>query len=360
MPQATSTKTTFDISLSTIIKIALVIFGIYFLYLVLDIIALLFVAVIVAAAFGPWVDWFQRRRIPRPLGVVFIYLIIFLLIASIIFLIIPPLVEQIRQLATALPNYYGKAVIGLQQLQGSTNFDATSTIKSALDNLGSSLARATTSIFTTINSIFGGLIQLVVILVISFYLIVQENGLKRFMRSVTPAKYQPYLMQLMSRIHIKIGLWFRAQLLLMLVIFAVTYLGLWALQMDYVLALALWAGLTEIIPYVGPIIGALPAIFLAFTISPTMGLLVILLYVVVQQLENNILVPTIMRKAVGLNPIISILVILIGAKVGGVVGAILSIPIATVAAVFLSDFFEGWRGTVDSLVPEEEKAPSAK
>ena len=335
-------------------RIVLVMLGIYFLYLSLDVLALLFISIIVASALTPWVDWWQRYRIPRSVGVIIIYVVVFFVISAMIFLLIPPLVEQIRALAINLPNIYGRAVLGLQQLQNGVDIDTAATLQSALDNLGSSLAKATTSIFTALNSIFGGLIQLMVVLVISFYLIVQENGLKKFLRSVTPAKYQPYLMQLINRINIKIGQWFRAQLLLMLVIFALTYLGLWALGMNFVLVLALWAGLTEIIPYIGPIIGAVPAIFLAFTVSPTMGFLVLLLYVVIQQLENNILVPTIMRKAVGLNPIVSILVILVGAKIFGIIGAVLSIPVATVVAVFLSDFFEGWRGSVDSLAPEEE------
>ena len=354
MPIANNNTTNINIPFRTIMRIVLVMLGIYFLYLSLDVLALLFISIIVASALTPWVDWWQRYRIPRSVGVIIIYVVVFFVISAMIFLLIPPLVEQIRALAINLPNIYGRAVLGLQQLQNGVDIDTAATLQSALDNLGSSLAKATTSIFTALNSIFGGLIQLMVVLVISFYLIVQENGLKKFLRSVTPAKYQPYLMQLINRINIKIGQWFRAQLLLMLVIFALTYLGLWALGMNYVLVLALWAGLTEIIPYIGPIIGAVPAIFLAFTVSPTMGFLVLLLYVVIQQLENNILVPTIMRKAVVLNPIVSILVILVGAKIFGIIGAVLSIPVATVVAVFLSDFFEGWRGSVDSLAPEEE------
>src|SRR3989338_7190489 len=354
MPIANNNTTNINIPFRTIMRIVLVMLGIYFLYLSLDVLALLFISIIVASALTPWVDWWQRYRIPRSVGVIIIYVVVFFVFSAMIFLLIPPLVEQIRALAINLPNIYGRAVLGLQQLQNGVDIDTAATLQSALDNLGSSLAKATTSIFTALNSIFGGLIQLMVVLVISFYLIVQENGLKKFLRSVTPAKYQPYLMQLINRINIKIGQWFRAQLLLMLVIFALTYLGLWALGMNYVLVLALCAGLTEIIPYIGTIIGAVPAIFLAFTVSPTMGFLVLLLYVVIQQLENNILVPTIMRKAVGLNPIVSILVILVGAKIFGIIGAVLSIPVATVVAVFMSDFFEGWRGSVDSLAPEEE------
>ncbi|MFH1112058.1 MAG: AI-2E family transporter, partial [Patescibacteria group bacterium] len=340
-------------SIGSIVKVALVILLIYLLYMILDILGLLFVSVVVAAALGPWVDSLQRYRIPRAVSLIVIYLAIFLIISLVVFLLIPPLVQQIQQLASALPNYYIKAVSGLSAIQHSSDIESAATIRSFLENIGATLASTANSIFSTVTSIFGGLIQLVVILVISFYLIVQENGLKRFLRSITPAKYQPYIMQLMSRINIKLGLWFRAQLLLMLIIGVLTYIGLKLFGMEYALVLALWAGLTEIIPYIGPIIGALPAVFLAFTISPIQGLLIIVLYVIVQQLENNIIVPTIMRKAVGLNPIISIVVILVGVKLGGIMGAILSIPLATAIAVFVSDFFEGWQTSDQKLETEE-------
>ncbi len=353
MPQPLNITSSLTISLGSIVKIALVILFIYFLYMILDILGLLFVAVVVAAALGPWVDYLQRHRVPRAVSLIVIYLIIFLVISLIVFLMIPPLVQQIQQLASVLPNYYIKAVSGLSALQHSSDIEAAATISSFLENIGSALANTANSIFSTVTSIFGGLIQLLVILVISFYLIVQEHGLKRFLRSITPAKYQPYIMQLMSRINIKLGLWFRAQLLLMLIIAILTYIGLSLFGMEYALVLALWAGLTEIIPYVGPIIGALPAVFLAFTISPIQGLLIVILYVVIQQLENNIIVPTIMRKAVGLNPVVSIIVILVGAKLGGIMGAILSIPLATAIAVFVSDFFEDWQTGDQKLETEE-------
>lgn len=339
----TNGQTELTISVGTIIKVLAVLLVAYFLYSILDILGLLFVAVVVAAAFGPGVDWLHRYSIPRSVSVILIYIFIFAFISLVIFLLVPPLQEQIGNLAVSIPNYYGKLVTGISQWRGESTIDTNSTVESFLNNLGSSLAGATSSIFATLNSIFGGVIQMIVVLVISFYLIVQEDGLKKFVRSITPIKYQTYLIQTFSRINLKLGMWFRAQLLLMASIGVVTYVALTFAGMDYALVLALWAGLTEIIPYIGPIIGALPALFLGFTISPTMGLVVLVIYIVIQQLENNILVPTIMRRAVGLNPVISILVILIGGKIGGVLGAVLSIPLATAIAVLVSDLFEDWK-----------------
>lgn len=171
-------------------------------------------------------------------------------------------------------------------------------------------------------------------------MVVEESAIKKLVWSIAPEKHQPYIMQLINRMQKKIGLWLRGQLILSLVIFILTYTGLSILGVEYALVLALIAGLTEFVPYIGPMLGAIPAVFLAFTQSPTLALFVAGLYYIIQLVENNILVPKIMQKAVGLNPIVSISVLLIGFKVAGVVGAILSIPVATAISVFVQDLFD--------------------
>jgi predicted PurR-regulated permease PerM len=144
-------------------------------------------------------------------------------------------------------------------------------------------------------------------------------------------------MDLFNRVQRKMGLWLRGQLILCLIIFALTYLGLSILGVKYALILALIAGLTEFIPYLGPFLGGVPAVFLAFTQSPTLAIFVAILYIIVQQIENNFLTPKIMEKAVGLNPIVSIAAIMVGFSIGGVIGALLSIPVATAAVVVIQD-----------------------
>jgi predicted PurR-regulated permease PerM len=147
-------------------------------------------------------------------------------------------------------------------------------------------------------------------------------------------------MQLVNRMQGKIGLWIRGQLILSLIIFSLTFLGLSILGVNYALVLALIAGLTEFVPYLGPTIAAIPAIFLAFTQSPMLALFVLALYYIIQMVENHIIVPKLMQKVVGLNPVISIMVLLVGFKLAGILGAILAIPVVTIASVFLKDLFE--------------------
>jgi len=179
-----------------------------------------------------------------------------------------------------------------------------------------------------------------VILVISFYLTVQEKGVKRFIMSLTPAKHQSYLSSLIERIQRKMGGWLRGQLLLMLIVGILTYIALRLIGLKYALVLALIAGILEIVPYIGPIISAIPAVILGFVQSPFLALLVIILYILIQQIESQIIAPQVMRRAVGLNPIITIIAILIGAKLAGILGIILAVPITAALAEFLKDVYQ--------------------
>ena len=118
------------------------------------------------------------------------------------------------------------------------------------------------------------------------------------------------------------------------------FIGLAIVGVPYALILAIFAGIMEIIPYVGPIVSAVPGVVLGFLISPTLGFLALLVYLVSQQMENHVIVPQVMKKAVGLNPISVILALLIGARLGGAIGAILAIPVATGISLFINDLLE--------------------
>jgi len=326
---------TINISLSAILRVVLVLLALVFLYLIWDILIIVFVAIIIAAAINGPVSWLQRHKVPRLLGVIFIYLVLLLLLALIVTLIFPPLAEQVKQLATHFPEVMEKIGLSVQEWWGKYKLEGN--LQTLLDTVGGKLDQAAGSVFGTIVDLFGGLVSAVIILVISFYLAVQEKGAKRFLVSLTPNDHQSYLADLIERIERKIGGWLRGQLLLMFIVGLLTYIGLYFLGVKYALTLALVAALLEIIPYIGPILAGIPAVILAFFQSPFLALLVILLYVVIQQLENYIIVPQVMKRAVGLNPVVIIIVMLIGAKLAGLLGIILSVPMAAAVAEFLKD-----------------------
>lgn len=327
-----------DISTSTILRIILIILGLFFVYLIRDILMIVLVAIIIAAAINSPVSWLQRKKVPRLLGVIFVFLLIFLLLALIISLILPPLAGQIKQLARHFPEFMEKVGLSFQQWWGKYKIDGN--LQVFLDRISDRLSQATSSVFATIISLFGGLFSAIIVLVISFYLAVQERGVKKFLIYLAPSEHQSYFSDLIERIQAKIGGWLRGQLLLMLIVGSLTFIGLSLLGVKYALILALVAGLLEIVPYIGPIFAAIPAVILAFFQAPLLALLVIILYVVIQELENYVIVPQVMRKAVGLNPIVIIVVMLIGVKLAGILGIILSVPLAAALAEFFKDFIK--------------------
>lgn len=327
---------TINISTSTILRVIVILLALVFLYLIRDILMVVFVAVVMAAAINGPISWLQRHKVPRLLGVIFIYLLILLFLALVVTLIFPPLAEQIKQLAIYFPEFMEKIGLSVQEWWGQHRLEGN--FQALLDKISNKLAQATSSVFATIIGLFGGLLSAIIILVISFYLAVQEKGAKRFLVSLTPNEHQDYLAGLIERIESKIGGWLRGQLLLMLIVGLLTYIGLYFLGVKYALTLALIAALLEIVPYIGPILAAIPAVVLSFFQSPFLALLVILLYIVIQQLENYIIYPQVMKKTVGLNPIIIIVAMLIGAKLAGILGIILAVPVTAAVAEFLKDF----------------------
>lgn len=331
----------FNISTFTIIKIILVFILFYFLFLIREILAILFVSLILASAVDPWVDWMESKKIPRGAGILIIYLTMFLVVGGVIGLIIPPIVEQTNDLIENFPRIFEKIVSAFSALKEySIKHGILDEIKNNFGTFSENIQGAAGGIFSTVSGIFGGIFTFFLVLVITFYMVVEENALKKIVWSIAPTQHQVYIMRLVNRMQRKVGLWLRGQLILSLIIFCLTYLALLILDVKYALVLALIAGLTEFVPYLGPILASIPAIFLSFTQAPTLAIFVAIVYYIIQLVENNIIVPKLMQKVVGLNPIVSIAVLMIGFKVAGVPGAILSIPVATAVNVLVKDLFE--------------------
>ena len=336
-----------NISYTSIIRVVLVLLAAFFIYLIRDALALLFISFIFAAAVDPWVDWFQKRKIPRAVSILMIYIILLAIFSLVIVMMIPPITEQIGQIVSNFPAYYERISTGIHSLQDKTmNSGAqvgSDSIVSTLRSLSLTLAQTTKSIFVTITSIFGGLFSLLVVLVITFYLTVEEDALKRFIKFVVPFRHGSYTMDLIERMQIKIGLWLRGQILLSFIVGILTYILLTIAGVKYALLLALIAGLFEIIPYLGPWLSGIPAVIVAFSDSLIKVLIVIAIYFIVQQVENNLIVPKLMGKMVGLNPVVVIMAILIGIKLGGVIGGLLGVPVAAAVAVYFTDVIEDRR-----------------
>lgn len=352
MPLNQEKRTTYAISTISILKILAILLGLFFLYTVRDVLIIILIALILTAALDPMVDWLQRHKIPRPLGLLILYAGLVGGFFLVVGLIIPPLIEQFQQLAEALPSQLERflSATGLGhwvQTQGAGD------VEKLLTSFFTSVDQPVSKVFSTLTDVFSGLLTGVLVLVITFYLTVQEQGIKKFIRSIVPVRHQPYVTSLVNRVQNKIGGWFRGQLILMGFVGVLVYVGLLLLGVKFALLLALLAMLLELIPFLGPILAAIPAVIMAFSHSPLTAFLVAALFVVVNLIENHLLVPKTMQKAVGLNPVVIIAAMLIGAKLAGILGVILAVPVTTAIAEFLSDFFEDRRNP-ESTEPFEE------
>lgn len=331
-------KTTINVSTATLVKVVIFALLLVALYLVRDIVLMLVISMILASAMDPLVDWLYRKaKFPRGLSVILVYLIFVSIVVLVFYFLIPPIIDQFNQLASKLAEFK----------EGIT--DQTSTVSNILNQLGISRGfseigegfnRLIGNFFQTTVGVVGGIVQLLAVLAISFYLISSENGMKNLIKSLVPFKHQAYAMRLTDKIEKKIGYWLLGQLLLSGFIFLLTYIGLTILNVKYALALALLAGLLEIVPYLGPVLSAVPAVFVAFVQSPPLALFVLGLYIIIQQVENYVLVPKVMGRTVGANPIIILLALLVGFKLAGILGMLISVPIVGAATVFLNDLME--------------------
>lgn len=323
-------KTRIEISSWTIVKVFLIAIAFYLFFLVRDVVAMFFIVLILTATFSPTIKSWQKY-LGRYLSIVALFLIFLLVVAGIIYAIIPPLVTQITQLANNVPDYIN--AINLQSIKSYVP-----DIRNSLDSISSNLGSLTSNIFSFTSSVFYGIFAVLMVLVLTFYMLAEENNIKIFASSLFLPKHREEGIDVINKIAAKVGSWFRGQMLLCGIIFIVHLIGLSIIGVPYALVLAILAGFLEIIPTVGPTISGAIGFLVALTISPWMALIVVIWYILVQALENVFLVPKIMQKAVGISPVIILLALFVGAKLMGMVGAILSVPVAASVSVLIIEW----------------------
>lgn len=345
---------TINISTVAIIKIVAIFLVLAFIYLIRDILLTVFIAIILASVLEPLVNRLEQRKLPRPLGVIFIYVLLLTFFTIVIRMLIPPFAEQIRSLSNNFPDFWNRVLENFQSVRDySQEQGYLDAIKRGLEGIEGNLSQAASSAYGVIIALFRNVVNFLLILVFTFYLVIQKDAFAKILRALTPSTYHRYVTGLAERIQSKIGSWARGQLLLGCIIGTLSFFGLLFILPHYALVLAIVAGVTELVPYLGPILGSIPAIFLGLTVSPLHGLLVLILYVVIQWLENNLIVPQVMKRQVGLNPVVIIMAMMIGARLVGLVGVILAVPVATSIGLVLKDFIDPAKNRPRSLVAED-------
>lgn len=311
-----------------------------FLWVLRDIVLILLTAVVIASAMEPAVQFFTKRRIHRVLAVIFMYLLVAGIFVSTLLIFVPPLLGDAANLLARLPQTLSSLNIteATNGLLPWGNVGERISSADLLHNVSVALSDSTGGVFTTVSAFFGGLTSLVLIVVFSFYFSVQETGVDDFLRVVTPIKEQSYVLHLWKRSQHKIGKWMQGQLMLGLIVSVLLYLGLTILGIPNALLLAVLAGLFELIPVFGQILAAIPALGIAFSDGGITALLLVAgLYLVVQQFEAHLIYPVVVKKVVGVPPLLVILALIVGAKLAGFLGILLSVPIAAAIQEFVSD-----------------------
>lgn len=329
-------NTAYNIKISNGTLIKLAVFGLIVASLIVlkELVFVILTAIVIATFIGASASKINRRfGINRTLGVVLLYILSISVFAGAFYLFVPILVQEISSLLPLITDYLGNSNVvsdaissGGQQL--STSLTDGGNFTNIVEGLRSFITSVSGSFFGTITALFGNVVNLILIVVISFYLSMERDGVGEFLQIVTPKKYENYALDLWHRSQKKIAYWLRGQMVLGLIVGSLTFIGLTILGVEYALVLSLVAGLFELIPF-GIILAAIPAISFAF-LGGGIGsaVMVIILYLVIQQLEGYVFSPLIVQKATGISPLLVILAVLIGAKLAGFWGLILAVPVA--------------------------------
>mgnify|MGYP001583816796 FL=1 len=321
-----------DISWGTLWKIFFMLLLAAGLFMAREVIIILFLSIVISSAIDSPVSFLQRKRIPRILGTILIFLAVSAVIGFLLYIIVPVSIFELKNLLANMDKmevpFFGKlGTIVLAEKLGEV-----------LNGLSNILFKGGVSSFlSVVSGIFGNVVFVLATFVISFYLSVHQAGVEKFLRAILPMAREDYVVDIYLRVKKKLGFWLQGQLLLMFFVGFSSFLGLWILGVKYALILGIMAGLFEIVPIVGPIfVGAL-AFLAAVPESFSSGIYVILLFFLIQQLESHVVVPVVMGRIVGISPVVIVISLLAGSQIAGFVGLVLAVPAAVIFQEIIED-----------------------
>ena len=328
---------TINISTWTILKIIAILLGLALLWLARDVLVLLLVVLILVAGLNPLVNYLDKF-LPRVISVLLVFLVIIAFWTAAAILLTPAIITQVDLLIINLPHLINNILPDgfldkeyLSQITSSSP-DLWKSIYGGLEKIGLNIYATTIGFLSVVTTI-------ITIGVLSFYLLLEKAAGRHLIAIFVPEKWQKITLETLSKISRKIGSWMLGQVCLCLAVGILNLIGMLIFGLPYPLALAVWAGLTEVIPYIGPWIGGIPIVLIAFSSGSIWTAIFMLIWVIaIQQLESTFLVPKIMGRALGLSPVVVILAILIGFKLLGLLGVILALPIAAGLIIVIQEY----------------------
>ncbi len=325
-----------DISWETIFKILFAVICLYFLYLIRNVLIWFIFAVIISVLFEPLIDFLTKRKIPRLISVVLIYFIIFGLIALSIYFTVSIFTSEIRQFTKVLPQYFEKISPHFKEL----GFQAFENIEEFIDLLSKNLERMADTIFSAIAAIFGGILATLSIFSISLFLSLEEKPIQKALGLIFPKKYEASLLDLWSRCKIRVSGWFLSRISGCLFVGISSFVAFSLFNTKYPFSLGLLAGILNFLPIVGPIITGIIIFIIVSLDNLWQAIFVLIVFILIQQIENNIILPALTKKFVGLPPVIVLLALTVGGILWGIWGAILAIPFFGILFEFFKEFLQ--------------------
>ena len=297
-----------------------------------------FISLILAYLLSPVVGFMESRRISRTVAIGVIYVIFAMLvyIASVRFF--PLLLDDLQELAGNLPNYARQAEMFLEKLQEDyRRFNLPPMLRDVIDEnlrgLEQTLVSSLKNVSAFMVNIFNSLLIILLVPVLTFFLLRDEKKLKEWVVNLFPMRARTRFFQMVGEIDMAIGQYLRGMVVVSFLVGLIVYIGLLLLGVDFALFLGLFIAITNFIPFLGPIIGAVPAVIIAFLSSPLLALKVVILIVIIQQVESSLVAPLIFSRSLHFHPLVIILFLMLGGKLFGFLGLLLALPAAAVIRI---------------------------
>ncbi len=339
-------KVVMSVSTGSVIKVLIALGLAAVLLYLMDVVLVLLTAIIIATAVEPAIKWLVSFKVPRIIATFIIYVGLLGIISAFFYFIVPPFLDDLASFMVMLPkkvtalnvNSPGLGTDFFSWQKALQGLSSSESLGQAAQNLATSLSTASQSILGTLTTVFGGVLSFFLIIVLSFYLAVQDAGIEDFLRLITPLKHEQYILGFWRRTQHKISRWIQGQFILAIIVGFLVYIGLRIFQVQNPLFLAMISAVFEIIPVFGPFVGSIPGVLVAFTQGGLpFGIVIALMYLVILQIESNVIYPLVAKKVLHVPAIVVVIALVVGAKLGGLLGVLLSVPIAAVLTEFMAD-----------------------
>lgn len=328
-------KINLDISYQSIFKVIFAIAAVVFLFYIQSVILTLFAAFVLSTITNPLADLAEKKKIPRVISAPLIFIGVLAFVGFIFYWIIPSLVGELGNLIKHFPQYIAENTAKYPFL---TQYNIGQSIDQAVLSVLNYINDQALTIFFSTVSVLGNLFYIFLAFAIAFYLTVERNLAKSYLKQLTGGIQYEKFGKILDEIEFKMSRWFMGQLFLSLISSVAIFIGLTILGVPFALPLAVLAAVLRFIPFLGGMISDTTGIVIAFLSSPALGVAAFLMYYLIQQIESYILIPYVMQRSIGLNPIIVIVAVVSGGQLGGIAGALLALPVTIILVILAKEF----------------------